>query len=165
MERTVETRSPEETEAFGEALGRRLRRGDVVALVGDLGSGKTCLTRGIARGLASPDRVASPTFVLIHEYTLPDEADAVALYHFDLYRLGGAAELEDIGGVELLYGDGVSVIEWAERAEGLLPPHTIRVELDVLDESRRRIRLRASDRRFDGPEGPVPDSPEEEDDG
>lgn len=155
------THSPEETERFGEALGRHLRPGDVVALIGDLGTGKTCLTRGIARGSGIRDDslVSSPTFVLVHEYPVyPRRAteentdisdEPVSLYHLDLYRLRSGEDLEGIGGEEILGGNGIAVVEWAERAEDLLPPQTLRVELTTVDESIRRIEISGVGAYFD----------------
>jgi len=131
--------SAEDTLRLGEILGRCLAPGDVVALVGELGSGKTCITQGIARGLGvSPnDPVTSPTFTLINEY--PGD---VTLYHLDIYRLSGPVDLEDLGYEEYFYGDGVVVVEWAEKIESLLPrdkSHWIR--LRYVDENTREIRL------------------------
>ncbi len=123
----LRSRTPEETRAIGEALGRALLRagpaGAVVALEGPLGAGKTCLVQGLARGLGVSGYVRSPTFVLIHEYRGP-----VPLYHVDLYRLA-PADLDGLGLEELLDGPGVTAIEWAEHAEGVLPAEHLRVQL------------------------------------
>lgn len=113
----LRTRSAEETEALGRLLGTLLGSGDVVALSGELGAGKTVLVRGLVAGAGATGRVASPTFTLIREYPGP-----VPVYHADLYRLESAAELEDIGLEELFDRPGIVVIEWAERAIDLLPP-------------------------------------------
>lgn len=120
----VVTSSSFETEALGERLGALLRAGDMLALYGDLGAGKTTLVRGLARGLGAADRVASPTFVLMHVYE-----GRVPVYHFDAYRLSGASDLLGIGADEYLEGDGVAVVEWSERAEGILPPERVDVHL------------------------------------
>ncbi len=104
--------SPEATHALGEHLGRLLRPGDVVLLSGTLGAGKTALTQGIARGLGVAGPVSSPTFTILKEY-----AGRIPLYHFDLYRIEDPDELEALGFGDYFYGDGVSVLEWAERGE------------------------------------------------
>ena len=128
MRTVTTTDSAEGTMALGERLGRLLKPGDVVALFGDLGAGKTVLTKGIALGLGLEADVHSPTFALIHEH--PGQ---VSLYHVDLYRLAGEAEVESIGVVEYLARDGVTVIEWADRMRAMLPKERLDITL-------RRIR-------------------------
>ena len=144
---TLLSNGAEETERIGQALGSLMQPGDVVALSGDLGAGKTCLTRGIARGLGVTDPVTSPTFILVAEYST---ARGFPFYHADCYRLGDApgAEAEDIGMVEMLEGSGVTVIEWAERIERLLPADTLHLELVAIDTDQRSIAGRAG-----GPRG------------
>jgi len=112
---TLVTHGPEETLALGRRLGRLLGAGDVVALSGPLGSGKTTLTKGLAEGLdvEEPRWVTSPTFVLIHEYP-----GRVPVYHVDAYRLAGASDAEALGVDELFFGDGVTIVEWADRIGG-----------------------------------------------
>lgn len=133
----AETASPDETVAFGARLARELAPGDVLALYGDLGTGKTHLVKGIAAGLGfDPADVASPTFVLVHEY-----ATDPPLYHFDAYRIERPAEFVGLGFHEYAGGDGICVIEWPDRIEALLPPETIRVRLSTLEDDRRRIEL------------------------
>jgi len=112
--------SPADTIAHGHALAATLRRGDVLALSGDLGAGKTHFVKGLAAGLGAPASVTSPTFTLLHEY----RGGRLPLYHFDFYRLDHADEALRIGLDEYLFGDGVCVIEWAEKFPALLPPHT-----------------------------------------
>ena len=118
--------SPEETQHIGAALGACAQPGDVLLLCGDLGAGKTCLTQGIAKGLDVDGYVRSPTFVLvtIHQGRLP-------LYHIDIYRLDYVAEVIDLGLDEYLAGDGVSVIEWADKAPEAFPEDCLRVTLDT----------------------------------
>ena len=119
MQLTLITHNETETETLGAALGRLLQPGDVLALVGDLGAGKTCLARGVARGLGIDEPVTSPTFILVAQYAT---AAGFPLYHADCYRLEqAAAEALDIGLDELLLDDGVAIVEWAERIESLLP--------------------------------------------
>jgi tRNA threonylcarbamoyladenosine biosynthesis protein TsaE len=141
---TWATRSPEETQDLGAALAERLEPGDLLALRGDLGSGKTCLIQGICRGLRIDDYVTSPTFILINEYVGRVRGRPVPVYHFDLYRIGAPEELEDLGAEEYFYGRGICLIEWAERAGDLLPPRRLDLTLEYLTASERRIALRAS---------------------
>ena len=112
--------SVEETIALGHALGATLRRGDVLALCGELGAGKTHFVKGVAAGLGANAAVTSPTFTLIHEYI----GGRLPLYHFDFYRLEAEDDALKIGLDEYLDGDGVCVIEWADKFPALLPPHT-----------------------------------------
>lgn len=142
---SVRTVDPEQTQAVGAALGARARAGDVLALDGPLGSGKTQLAKGLARGLgvSGDEPVISPTFVLIREYS-----GRLRLFHLDAYRLSGARELADLGFDELREAGGVIVIEWAERVADALPPDAIRITLDYDDSpSRRTIGFRLPDAR------------------
>ena len=134
--RDMETASESETSAAGEALGRDLGPGDVVLLYGDLGAGKTAFVRGMARGIgANPDDVSSPTFTIVQEYS----GTSLTLYHVDLYRLA-PAEIDDLGLEDLVAGDGVVAIEWAERWSGR-PDDVTEVRLEDSGEDRRRIRI------------------------
>jgi len=134
--RQTETASEAETAAAGEALGRHLRAGDVVLLYGDLGAGKTAFVRGMARGIgANPDEVTSPTFTIVQEYAGP----SATLYHVDLYRLEGP-EIDDLGLEDLVSGDGIVAIEWAERWKGR-PDDVTEVWIEDAGEDRRRIRV------------------------
>jgi tRNA threonylcarbamoyladenosine biosynthesis protein TsaE len=112
----IVTDNPEETESVGEALGAVLTGGEVLAYTGDLGVGKTAFTRGLARGLGITQRITSPTFNIVNEY----EDGRLPLFHFDLYRLGGAEELFDIGWEDYLARNGVCAVEWSENAEDAL---------------------------------------------
>ena len=129
------TNGPEETEALGARLARALEPGAVVAFTGDLGAGKTAFVRGLARGLGIRDRVTSPTFTVVNEY----EGGRLPLFHFDLYRLGCADELFDIGWEDYLARGGVCAVEWSERMEELLEPGTIRVDLRRGEDENRRV--------------------------
>ena len=129
------TNGPEETEALGARLARALGPGAVVAFTGDLGAGKTAFVRGLARGLGIRDRVTSPTFTIVNEY----EGGRLPLFHFDLYRLGCADELFDIGWEDYLARGGVCAVEWSERMEELLEPGTVRVDLRRGEDEDRRV--------------------------
>ncbi|HUU43647.1 MAG TPA: tRNA (adenosine(37)-N6)-threonylcarbamoyltransferase complex ATPase subunit type 1 TsaE [Planctomycetota bacterium] len=137
----------EETLSLGRRLGERLDAGDVVALTGPLGAGKTMLTKGIALGLGLADvrAVRSPTFVLVSEY----EA-RVRLYHVDAYRLSGADELEALGSDEFMFSGGVTVIEWADRVAEALPAQHLRVACKHAGETRRTFRFAATGARYAG---------------
>ena len=134
---TISTQSAEETRAAGERLGRTLGPGDVVALTGDLGAGKTCFVQGLARGLGARAWPTSPTFVLVNEYP----AD-LPIHHVDAYRVAGPGEMVDVGLLELIDGDGVTLIEWADRVAALLPDRAIHVAIEGVGDEPRTIRTR-----------------------
>jgi tRNA threonylcarbamoyladenosine biosynthesis protein TsaE len=125
---------------LGSRIGQQVEGGDVLALRGELGSGKTLFTRGIARGMGVPLQVpiTSPTFTIINEYE-----GRLRLYHLDLYRLKGSEELEMLPWREIIFGDGVSVIEWPDLMCGLLPERRWDLEFEFVDEDRRTITLAA----------------------
>ena len=132
------THSAGETIKLGQELARGLSRGDIIALYGDLGSGKTTFAKGIGMGLGVKDarHINSPTFVLIREYE-----GRLPLYHMDLYRLDNLRDIEDIGVEEYVYGDGVSIIEWAEKLGPLLPKKIISVRFAIKGEDKREVRI------------------------
>jgi tRNA threonylcarbamoyladenosine biosynthesis protein TsaE len=134
--------SEAQTRRLGARLGSLLEPGDVVALVGDLGSGKTRWVQGVCEGLGVTDPVISPTFTLVNEYR-----GRYPIYHIDLYRLT-AAETLTFGLEEYLDGEGISLIEWADRAGEVLPESYLAVELYYLEETKRRIVLRPQGQRF-----------------
>jgi len=138
----VLSRSPAETMRLGERIAEVLRGGEVMCLVGQLGSGKTHLIKGIARGLgASDDEVTSPTFVLVNEYT--GDNMRLDVYHVDAYRLGSVVEFERLGFDDLCYGRSVVLIEWADRvASALRDIDCICVELEHIKEGERKISVR-----------------------
>ena len=142
----VVSESPEETQAVGERLGRALAAGAVVACVGELGAGKTCFLQGLARGLGVTSPVTSPTFVLVNQYR-----GRVPVYHLDAYRTGSLAEVVDLGVEEMLHGDGVTVIEWADRITGLLPPDAITVTISGLGDEPREIAIEQPGAGHDAP--------------
>jgi tRNA threonylcarbamoyladenosine biosynthesis protein TsaE len=142
----LETRRAEATRAVGAALGRRLRNGDVLALAGDLGTGKTVLTQGLAAGMGITAAVTSPTFVLVNRYRA---ADGRVLHHADCYRLADApAEMWDIGLGDLISDEDILVIEWADRIPGLLPEAFLEVRLEYVDENCRRLCFVAHGARY-----------------
>lgn len=116
------TKSPEETSRLGMLLGARLKAGDIVCLHGELGAGKTCFAKGVALGMGIKEPVTSPTFTLVNEYH-----GALTLYHLDVYRLDGSAEMDDLGYEEYFYGDGVALVEWAERVRDVLPDERLEI--------------------------------------
>jgi tRNA threonylcarbamoyladenosine biosynthesis protein TsaE len=132
-----------ESVALGERLGALLQPGDVIALTGDLGAGKTTLTKGIARGAGVQSEVSSPTFTLIHEH-----GGRTPFYHVDLYRLESEDLIPDIGIEEYIYGDGVTVIEWSERMASMLPESALRVRLSTVGDTEREIELSSSSPRW-----------------
>lgn len=131
-----ESKSPEDTQRIGEALGARLGPGDVVACIGELGAGKTCFLQGLVRGLGVVEPATSPTFVLVSHYQ-----GRFPIHHVDAYRTESLTEILDLGVEELLWGDGVTIIEWAEKLVALLPPHTIVVRIAGLGTDPREIVL------------------------
>lgn len=142
---SVITSSPEQTWRIGEMLGARLGAGDTVCLYGDLGAGKTSFSYGIALGLEVQEQyITSPTFTFINEYK-----GRVPFYHIDLYRLKDPEELENIGFEEYIDSDGVTVIEWAERAEDELPVECLSVYLSYVDEHSREIGFLAEGKRYE----------------
>ncbi len=142
---SVITTSPEQTEKIGELLGARLGEGNVVCLYGDLGAGKTSLAFGIAMGLEVEDKyITSPTFTFVNEYN-----GRVPFYHIDLYRLKNSSQLEGIGFGEYIDSDGVTVIEWADRAEDELPEERFSVYLSYVSENSREIGFLAEGEKYE----------------
>jgi tRNA threonylcarbamoyladenosine biosynthesis protein TsaE len=127
---------PTKTFYIGRILGEALTAGDIVALTGELGAGKTCLTQGIARGLGVPEvyQITSPTFTLINEYP-----GRLNLIHLDVYRLSSSRDLQDLGYEEFFFGKGVTVIEWADKIQDIIPEKSLSVTLAYLDQNRRSI--------------------------
>jgi tRNA threonylcarbamoyladenosine biosynthesis protein TsaE len=137
MPESVQSNSADETQALAARLAERLGPGDVVALTGELGAGKTCFTQGLARGLGVAGRAVSPTFVLVHEYR-----GRVPVHHVDAYRTESLTELLDLGLEELFAGDGVTIVEWADKLLPLLPPHTVHVHIEGVGDEPRTITIR-----------------------
>lgn len=138
--------SAEQTRALGARLGRLLRKGDVVCLVGDMGAGKTVFTSGLGLGWGATTPITSPTFNLVHQHRR--EADRSVLYHLDCYRLRGAHDTDSIGLDDILDGDSVVVLEWAERIESALPKEHLWIEIRVREETRRNLLIEAVGARY-----------------
>ena len=122
---TIETKDPNQTEQFARLLGRHLKAGDILSLDGDLGTGKTVFSRGIARALGINEPVTSPTFIIMQEY----KEGRIPLYHFDVYRIEDPEELYEIGADEYFGGDGVCLIEWASLIRDILPEKQIHITI------------------------------------
>lgn len=122
----VETRSPEETYALGQKIGKEAKAGQVYTLTGDLGVGKTVFTQGVASGLGITEPVNSPTFTIVQVY----EEGKMPFYHFDVYRIGDVEEMEEIGYEDYFFGEGICLIEWAELVEEILPEDRISIIIE-----------------------------------
>ena len=122
----IETRSAEETYQLGIEIGQRAKKGQVYTLVGDLGVGKTVFTQGLAKGLEIDEPISSPTFTIVQVY---DEG-RLPFYHFDVYRIGDISEMDEIGLEDYVYGEGVSLIEWANLIEEILPEERIAITIE-----------------------------------
>lgn len=133
----IKTNSTEETEALGRKIGNALKKGDIVSLRGSLGAGKTVIAKGIARSLGIDEAIVSPTFTLVQEYDGREK-----LYHLDIYRLSGEDEFESMGGEEFLYPDGISLIEWSEKIDSMLPDNTIYIDITINDDLSRSVDIR-----------------------
>ncbi len=126
------TKTPQELEYLGSRMAELIEPGDFIALDGDLGAGKTLMTQGMAKGLGVNEEIVSPTFTIIHEY----ETGRLPLYHMDVYRLKQPEEMYDLGYEEYFYGEGVTVVEWAQIIEPLLPEEYLAMEISVVPEGR-----------------------------
>ena len=122
----IETNSAEETFALGKALGEKASPGQIYTLDGDLGTGKTVFTQGVAAGLGITEAISSPTFTIIQEY----DTGRLPLYHFDVYRIGDIEEMEEIGYDDYFFGEGICLIEWADLICEILPEHVIRITIE-----------------------------------
>ena len=134
-EKVIIIRNESETEKFGIELAGKLDPGAVIALEGDLGTGKTTLTKSIARGLGIDDVITSPTFNIVKEY----RSGRLPLFHFDVYRIGDVDEMYEIGYEEYFYGDGVCIVEWADLIEDIIPDDAIRIQIEYGDKEGERI--------------------------
>ena len=145
MQKNITTHSEKETTVLGERLARCLKKGLLLCLFGELGSGKTTLTKGIAQGLGlNKKEIISPSFVLIREHKLKK----INFYHLDLYRLNKMNELLNLGYEDYLYPDGITVIEWADRIENFLPDEYLRIELKHHKQNQRKIGFRPKGKKY-----------------
>jgi len=128
------SKSEKETEALAKELALKVTKGRVISLRGSLGAGKTVFAKGFARALGITEAIVSPTFTLVQEYD-----GKLKMYHLDLYRLSGEDEFESMGGEDFLYSDGVALIEWSEKIEGMLPEDTIFVNITINEDLSRNV--------------------------
>ena len=135
--------SSEQTQEFGVHIGESALPGDILLLVGSLGAGKTCLTQGIAWGLNIKEYAASPSFVVVRELY-----GRLPLYHVDLYRLDNIEEITELGLDEYLYGNGVCVVEWAEKGLSVLPPEHLLIQISYLSDTERSFQLKPNGERY-----------------
>lgn len=126
MLKTVETKSAKETFTLGEQIGQEAKQGQVFTLVGDLGVGKTVFTQGLAKGLGIKESISSPTFTIVQIY----EEGRLPFYHFDVYRIADIEEMDEIGYEDYIYGQGVSLIEWSNLIEEILPENRIEIVIE-----------------------------------
>ena len=130
------TKTSEETIELGFKIGQKLKKGNIIAMQGTLAAGKTTITKGIAKALEITDTITSPTFRLISEYY-----GKMPLYHMDVYRLEGSEDFENLGTEDMLYGDGVCIIEWSEKIMDSLPKETIIINIQPQDDGSRKIQI------------------------
>jgi len=143
MDLTIITKSPEETKKLGRAISKLVKPGDLLAFYGELGTGKTCFIQGVSEGLEVKDYVTSPSFTIINEYQ-----GKIPVYHFDLFRLSNIEEILDLGYEEYFYGEGLTVIEWAEKIEKLLPKEYLKIDIKFKNCYERTISLIPQGERF-----------------
>ncbi len=134
-EKIIVIKNEEETKKFGRELSEKLSPGSIVALTGDLGTGKTALTKAIAEGLGVKEMITSPTFNIVRQY----DSGRLPLYHFDVYRIGDVDEMYELGYEEYFFGEGVCVIEWADIIEEIIPEDAIRIEIEYGEKEGERI--------------------------
>lgn len=130
------TKNSDETIELGYKIGQKLKKGNILAMQGTLAAGKTTITKGIAKALEISDTITSPTFCLISEYY-----GKMPLYHMDVYRLEGSEDFENLGTEDMLYGDGVCIIEWSEKIMDSLPKETIIINIQPQDDGSRKIQI------------------------
>ena len=137
------SKSPEETHRLGQELGRLAQPGDILLLTGELGAGKTCLTQGVAWGLGIEGYATNPTFIVVNQYQ-----GRLTMYHIDLYRIDTLSEVSDLGLDDYLYGDGVCVVEWADKALEAFPAERLLVEMGFISDTSRSIAFKPSGDRY-----------------
>ena len=137
----IKSSSAEETFALGKSLARLLGKGSVVTLKGPLGTGKTVFAKGLAHGLAITEEVTSPTYTIVSEYQAFISGEKIPVYHIDAYRLRGNDDFTAIGGEEIIYGEGISIIEWPERINAFIPDEALKVEFEIIGDVERQIHV------------------------
>ncbi len=140
----IKTNSAEETEKLGRLIGESLIGGEIIAMTGDLGAGKTTMTKSLAKGLDIDEHITSPTFTIVNEYD-----GRLKLFHFDVYRIEDIEEMYDLGYEEYFYSGGVCIIEWANLIKEILPEDIINIEISTLDEGKREIVISGKGEKFD----------------
>ena len=145
MQAVFDSKSEDQTFSLGKKIGRSLVRGDVVAIKGELGAGKSVIVRGICEGLGIAQRTRSPSFTFMNRYRGP-----VDVYHVDLYRIEHMGELATLGWEEVIYSDSITLIEWADKLGSLLPSASLDISIEMTGEETRRILLRANAERHEG---------------
>ena len=139
----------EDTFALGRRLALLLKAGSIVALRGPLGAGKTCLAKGIASGLGVKDEVISPTYTIVSEYEgAPENGKAITVFHIDAYRLSGNDDFTAIGGEEIIYGKGISIVEWYERIADFIPEEALKVDIEIKDGNNRSIAVYRGEKTY-----------------
>ena len=141
LPKVIISSSCEETYEQGKNLGKVLQKRDIVALKGPLGAGKTCFTKGIASGLGIKEEICSPTYTIVSEYKCVSVDNNVLFYHIDVYRLRGNDDFINIGGEEILFTDGISVIEWSEHIPAFIPPYAYKVDIEIIEDGKRLLRI------------------------
>ena len=145
MKKAFTTNNPEETKCLGKKIGKLLKAGNVVALIGNLGAGKTVIASGLCGGLGvKEDYITSPTYTIINQYD-----GKIPVYHIDLYRLKNSSELYNLGWDEYIYGCGTCIIEWADRAADMLPEEYLTVNIEVTGKNKRKITLQAKGESYE----------------
>ena len=134
-------KNEKETQEFAEKIAKILKPGMVLALIGDLGTGKTTFTRYLGKALGATERITSPTFTIVQEY----RTGVVPIFHFDVYRIGGIEEMEDIGYEEYFYGEAITVVEWADMIEEILPEDTIKIYIEMGESEGRSYKIQGAD--------------------
>lgn len=134
--------SPEETINIGISLAKRLEKGSIVALKGILGAGKTCLIKGIAKSLGIEEVITSPTYTIVSEYAgICAGKENITVYHIDAYRLNGNEDFSAMGGEEIVFGNGIALIEWSERIPAFIPDTAIKVDIIITEDEKRQINI------------------------
>ena len=131
----------DDTVSLGKSLANLLKKGSVVALKGPLGAGKTCLTKGIAMALGVKEPVTSPSYTIISEYDGILQGNSIKIFHIDAYRLAGNDDFSAIGGEEIIFGDGISIIEWCERIPDFIQKDALRVDIQIIDGEKRHFHI------------------------